>query len=249
MKLLTKDQADAHYRRTIQGGVKGFTVGLAGSLGMAYFLNGRWPYFRQLPIQLKALSIVLVTIPATVIQAEHESDLFQREQWQGAAKNELDEEEAQQLQRWEALGWAEKAYDYAARHQFGMVVGGWAVGMVGAGGFIMRDKLMTFPQKIVQIRMWAQGITVVSVVASALIFSSKPREKHVDHSWRDILAEEARIDAIRKQAQEDASTEKKVSLSTPLEKRVVANSPYEPTVSVTQVMKTRLSVENLFKKD
>jgi len=70
--------------------------------------------------------------------------------------------------------------------------------------------------------MWAQGLTVLSVVASAMLFSSKPREKHVDHSWQDILAEEARIDEIRKQARAEAAdhpkegakpTEEKVTMS------------------------------------
>jgi len=262
MKILTKEEADAHYRTTLEGGLKGFTVGLLGSLGMAYFLNGRWPYYRQLPLQLKAFSIVLITVPAAVIQAEHQSDIFQRAQWEGAGKLELDDEAQEQLQRWEKLSLPEKAYDYAARHQFGMVLSGWGLGMLGAGGVIMRDKYMTFPQKIVQIRMWAQGLTVLSVVATAMLFSSKPREKVVDHSWRDILAEEARIDEIRKQAQAEQAqqsqearaaaavpTEKKVTMSAPLEKSVVGSSPYEPSVSVSAVMRMRLKVSNPFKRE
>lgn len=260
MKILTKEEADAHYRTTLIGGAQGFAVGLVGSLAMAYFLNARWPYFRALPLQLKAFSMVVITVPATVIQAEHASDAFQRAQWEGVAKMELDDEALRQLQRWESMSVGAKAYDYAARHQMGMVVGGWAVGMLGAGGVVMRDKYMTFPQKIVQIRMWAQGLTVLSIVGAAMLFSSKPREKTVDHSWRDILEEEARIEALRKQAiaeakqqgaapAADVPTEKKVVMSAPLEKSVVASSPLEPRVSVSAVMRTRIAVSNPFRRE
>ncbi|KZO98141.1 hypothetical protein CALVIDRAFT_55425 [Calocera viscosa TUFC12733] len=251
MKILTKEEADAHYRTTLEGGLKGFSVGLVSSLGMAYFLNARWPYFRQLPLQLKAFAIVIVTVPAAVIQAEHQSDAFQRAQWEGAGKLELDDEEQRQLSRWAGMTLPEKAYDYGSRHQLGMVVGGWGLGMLGAGGYIMRDKYMSFPQKIVQIRMWAQGLTVLSIIATAMVFSTKPREKRVDHSWRDILAEEARIEEIRKQAlaEQAPPTEKKVAMSAPLEKSVVASAPFERRISVSAVLRTRFAVSNPFKKD
>jgi len=226
MKLLTKEEADAHYRTTLEGGLKGFTVGLASSLGMAWFLNKRWPYYRNLPLSLKAFSIIVITVPAVVIQAEHQSDAFQRAQWEGAGKMELDDEEKKRLQKWESMGYSERAYDYAARHQFGMVVGGWGLGLLGAGGFIMRDKYMSFPQKIVQVRMWAQGLTVLSIVASAVLFSKSPREKRVDHSWQDILAEEARIDEIRKQALAEAAAAEKGDAQ-PTEKKVTMSSPNE----------------------
>jgi len=199
MKLLTKEEAEAHYRTTLEGGLKGFTVGLVSSLALSFFLQRRWPYYHNLPLSLKGLGVVVITAPAAVIQAERQSDAFSRQQWSGAGKMEMDDEEKANLERWENMRFTERAYDYAQRHQFGMVVGGWAAGMVGAGAWVMRDRYMTFPQKIVQVRMWAQGLTIASIIASAVLFSRTPRDQHPDHSWQLMVEEEERLEAIRKQ--------------------------------------------------
>jgi hypothetical protein len=58
--------------------------------------------------------------------------------------------------------------------------------------FIIRTQ--PFSQKIVQARMWAQGLTIGVLIAAGMIaHSNRSRgivhEKHkVDHSWRDIIA-------------------------------------------------------------
>ncbi|SRR6266436_6700567 len=53
-------------------------------------------------------------------------------------------------------------------------------------------RYQTLPQKIVQARMWAQGLTVGVLLASAgLSASSAPRHATVDHSWALIVSSTA----------------------------------------------------------
>jgi len=89
--------------------------------------------------------------------------------------------------------------DVAARHEYGLIGGAWALSMVGAFSIIMRNPYQTLPQKVVQARMWAQGLTIgIIIAAGALTHSRHVREtddvgrRHLppDHSWRDILEAE-----------------------------------------------------------
>lgn len=65
--------------------------------------------------------------------------------------------------------------------------------MAGSFGIIMRNRYLTFPQKLVQARMWAQGLTVTVLVASAGLSQVKTqKDGHkmpVDHTWKDFIGE------------------------------------------------------------
>ncbi len=57
-------------------------------------------------------------------------------------------------------------------------------------------------QKIVQARMWAQGLTIGILIATGMVTHSQRAEtakNHaVDHSWRELLEAEAREAESRK---------------------------------------------------
>jgi Hypoxia induced protein conserved region len=60
-------------------------------------------------------------------------------------------------------------------------------------------------QKVVQARMWAQGLTIGILIAAGIVTHSERADaaKHhaVDHSWRELLEVEAREAESRKVAQ------------------------------------------------
>ncbi|PCH41528.1 hypothetical protein WOLCODRAFT_137446 [Wolfiporia cocos MD-104 SS10] len=201
MKVVSKEEQAAQMRATIQGGATGLASGLAVALPTSYVLNKRWGYYRALPPSLKAFGVILVAVPAFVISAEHAGLRYEKEHWTDIGKHELDAQQARAQARWEAMSLGQKARDVAARHEYGIIGGAWAASMLGAFGWIMRDPYQTLPQKIVQARMWAQGLTIgVLIAAGALTHARRAREvdelghRHVepDHSWRDIVAQEER---------------------------------------------------------
>lgn len=199
MKLVSREEQEAQQRATIMGGVKGFLGGAAVALPASLVLQRRWQYYRHLPLSLKAFGVIMVVVPSFVISAEHAGQRFEREHWHDIGKQELDAKAAREEQRWEALSTGEKLKDFANRHQYGIILGGWALSMGLSFGIIARNKYQTLPQKIVQARMWAQGLTLGVLIAAGVATQAKRstaqdegpvRHIEADHSWRDIVEHE-----------------------------------------------------------
>ncbi|KAI0751612.1 hypothetical protein C8Q80DRAFT_1268823 [Daedaleopsis nitida] len=218
MKIITKEEQDAQQHATVMGGLKGFTGGLAVALPASYYLHRRWPYYRALQPSLKAFGVILIAVPAFVISAERAGQKFEREQWKDAGKAELDAVQARQEERWKSLTTGQKISEYVRDHQYSVIVGSWATALVGTFGYIMRDRYQSMPQKLVQARMWAQGLTIGIIIAAGVMThkqrtsnDDERRVRHlpVDHSWKDMLdqeeREQARIAASIERAQSPRS--------------------------------------------
>ncbi|KAI0698526.1 hypothetical protein C8T65DRAFT_660480 [Cerioporus squamosus] len=196
MKFATEEELAGHQRATVRGALEGVAAGLAISLPASWYMHRRWPAFRALPIQLKALGVILVVGPAFAIQAERRGVEFDESTWTGAGKAVLDREEKATESRWEALSSREKFRDWAMRNQYKIILGSWAAGMAVAGTVVMRNRYQSTPQKVVQARMWAQGLTIGVLIAAGVLTQSQRSQAHqnrsVDHSWQNILDEQER---------------------------------------------------------
>lgn len=201
MKITTKEDQDAQFRATVAGGFKGLAGGLAVALPTSYIAHRRLPYYRSLPPSLKAFSIILVAVPAFVISADRAGLRYEREHWSGVGKQEIDTVNRRLQERWDSLTLTQKIKDTAARHEYGCIAGAWAATMVGAFGYIMRDPYQSMPQKLVQARMWAQGLTIGVLIAAGALTHARHhhdtddrgvRHLEPDHSWQDIVAQEER---------------------------------------------------------
>ncbi|KAI0824772.1 hypothetical protein BC628DRAFT_410619 [Trametes gibbosa] len=208
MKGATQEERDAQQRATIVGGLKGFAGGLAVALPGSYLLYRRWPYYRTLQPSLKAFGIILIAVPAFVISAEHAAQRFEEARWTGAGKAELDAVQERQKARWEKMSTSQKFSDFARRHEYGIILTSWAAALTGSFTHIMRDPYQSVPQKLVQARMWAQGLTIGIIIAAGVLTHSQRakqydeeddhRFRHIapDHSWKDILDQEAKEQAL-----------------------------------------------------
>ena len=54
-------------------------------------------------------------------------------------KRELDAQQRRQEARWESLSPGQKVSDFVRRHEYGVIVGSWAVAMAGALRYVMKD--------------------------------------------------------------------------------------------------------------
>ncbi|WRT63270.1 uncharacterized protein IL334_000173 [Kwoniella shivajii] len=212
MKLATKEDIQNYNDATINGGLRGAALGVGLSTSLFYILRRQSAYYRNLPTPLKALGYVVIIMPCVSISGEKAGEAYTRSQYDGIAKRELDREAQIEHERWQNLSTVQKGTDWAGRHKYGLVGASW-VGSLGlAWGLVSRNKLQTTSQKVVQARMWAQGLTVGLLMASALLtgFDSsaveEPRTPHEDHTWRAILEsdphlneeERARLHEIKK---------------------------------------------------
>jgi len=143
--------------------------------------------------------VVTLVVPAFVIGAEQSGHAFERERWTGIGKQELDAAKSAEQRHWESLDTAGKISEWSSKNKWGIILGSWGGAMIGSFGIIMRDRYQTFPQKIVQARMWAQGLTVGVIIASAVLTAQSRKNNDVyhphsapDHSWALAVAETER---------------------------------------------------------
>ncbi|EJD00947.1 uncharacterized protein FOMMEDRAFT_21419 [Fomitiporia mediterranea MF3/22] len=206
MKLVTKEDLENHGKATIQGMVEGFLGGLAASTAGFYYLNRRMPYYRSLPVTIKTLGFVLVIAPAVAAQAERRGLQYDMENhWDSAGKVEMEREEAEEEKRWNALTPGQKMGDWALRHRWHLFVAGWAASMGASWMILRRNKTQTFAQKIVQARVYAQGIALTGLLAGAALSQMQPeevkKESRADHSWARLLEQQEReAEAIKQTA-------------------------------------------------
>jgi len=195
MKFATPEELAEHQKATIRGAIEGVLGGLAISLPASYYFQRTSQYYRALPPHLKALGVVLIVGPTFAIQAERRGVEYDKSTWTGAGALELEREERVAQSRWNSLGSQEKLKDWAIRNQYKIILGSWAASMAVAGAIVFRNKYQTVPQKIVQARMWAQGLTIGILIGAGVLTHSQRAEaaahpQQVDHSWANIIEEE-----------------------------------------------------------
>ncbi|KAI6166217.1 hypothetical protein EDD17DRAFT_43717 [Pisolithus thermaeus] len=177
----------------IRGAIEGTVMGTAATLPSLYILHRQWPYFRSLPLQVKALAAIIIILPTTAIRAEHRMIDYERSHWDGADKYAVERRAHEERLRWGSLSVKDKFADWTARHQLSFVVGSWALAMAISGAIIMRDPHLPVRHKVVQARVWAQGLTLGVIIATgALTHSQRAKaaqmRKHGDHSWEDVVS-------------------------------------------------------------
>ncbi|KAJ7118558.1 hypothetical protein C8R43DRAFT_1036059 [Mycena crocata] len=197
MKLASEEQIAAHAaasrRGALEGGLAAGTVATIGSI----YSHRRFAYYRNLPPSLKVLGILIIAAPALSIQAERRGLEYDKSQWEGDGVRILDAQEHYEMTRWQGMSTGDKITDWARRHEYSIIVGGWALSLALAGGIISRDKYQTTAQKVVQARMWAQGLTIAIILTAAGLKTSHNKGEtasrpNADHSWREVLQHQER---------------------------------------------------------
>lgn len=194
MKFATEEELAGHHAATVKGAIEGVVAGLGISLPACYYFHRTSPSFRNLPPHLKALGVILIVAPLYAIQAERRGVEFDQSTWTGAGQRELKREELEEQQRWKALSLSQRAKEWATQNQYKVILGTWAVGMAAAGTLVWRNRHQSVPQKVVQARMWAQGLTIGVMVAAGILTHQQREEAamhrgHDDHSWVHMVEE------------------------------------------------------------
>ncbi|TFL05838.1 hypothetical protein BDV98DRAFT_560710 [Pterulicium gracile] len=193
MKPITEEMLQEHQNASIRGALEGFVAGSAFTGAGHWYLNRTWQSYRVLPVQLKLLGAICIVLPTLTLQGERRGVEYDQSNWvdeRGATL--LTENEDVIAQRWAELSTSERLADFASRHEYSLILGAWASSLAISGAIINRNKYQTFAQKIVQARMWAQGLTVGILIVAGALHGAKRRNavQTVDHSWQHILQED-----------------------------------------------------------
>ncbi|EXJ93820.1 hypothetical protein A1O1_02213 [Capronia coronata CBS 617.96] len=181
MKILTKEQEQAHYRETLKGGLVGGLSGLAlGATGVV-FAHRRYQFFRNLTIPLKAFLMTSAGTFGGIVTADHYSRAFEADS--NPIQREYKEMETEKAEAERASKtFTERALEFGRKERYKIVFGSWAGSMVAAFALVNRNKYMTGQQKIVQARVYAQFLTLGVLVLTAAfeIADSRNSEGHYE---------------------------------------------------------------------
>lgn len=176
MKLLSKQEEDEHYAAVLRGGIGGGAAGLAIGLAGNYLLNRRSPFYRSLTIPLRAFFVSSTGTFFAIVYADRYSRQYEasRHEELHAFKDSTQQRIAEAKAN---MTTGEKVQDWFRENRYPIVMTSWLASMGGSLAWVARDKYLSTSQKIVQARVYAQGLTLAVLVATAALEVADQRRR------------------------------------------------------------------------
>ncbi|KAF1844654.1 uncharacterized protein K460DRAFT_365590 [Cucurbitaria berberidis CBS 394.84] len=223
MKVLTKEEEQAHYNATIKGGtiggVIGLTIGAAGVVGA----SRRYASFRALTVPFRAFLVASTGTFISVIAADRASAAYDIEHTP-EKKRQVEREREREALLEANKSVYERAKEWTTDNRYPLLFGFWVASMAGSWALVNRNPYLSGSQKLVQARMYAQGGTLAALLTSfalegndaakgkgrwetiKVLDPNDPEHKHIiekrihherysgEDQWREMIeAEEERI--------------------------------------------------------
>ncbi|KAI1852088.1 hypothetical protein JX265_005926 [Neoarthrinium moseri] len=174
MKVVSKEEEQAHYSAVLKGGFiggsLGFGLGLIGVLGA----SRRYPAFRGLTLPFRSFLVSSSATFGAIVNAEAWSNDFHKHnnpmnfyKDEATRAMELAREQETPMQRFQQWG---------KNNRYSIVFGSWVAAMGVAAAIVGRNKYLSTSQKIVQARVYAQGLTLAVLVATAAFETADARK-------------------------------------------------------------------------
>ncbi|KAK4202207.1 hypothetical protein QBC40DRAFT_294900 [Triangularia verruculosa] len=166
MKIISKEEEEAHFKVVLKGGVIGGTVGLAVGYGTLIAASKRYSIVRNLTLPFRSFLVSSAGTFGAMVWAERHSIQFQRSH--DAMHNYIDAShkaaaEARAATRTDK----EKLMDWGRENRYSIVFASWIAAMGLAMAMVGKNKYLSGSQKLVQARVYAQGLTVAVLIATA----------------------------------------------------------------------------------
>jgi len=183
MKVLSQEEQDAHYREVIKGGLLGGTVGLAGGVAGVVLAARRYPSFRSLTLPFRTFLVTSTATFGAIVLADRNSIRFahSKDPMYGYQDETA---RAQQLARESRSGF-ESFMKWGKDNRYSIVFGSWVASMGVAMAIVNRQKYMTGAQRLVQARVYAQALTVLVLVVTA-VFEMNDAKKG-EGRWETVM--------------------------------------------------------------
>jgi hypothetical protein len=166
MKVVTKEEEAAHYSQVLKGGAIGGAFGLGlGAAGLV-LATRRYSTIRNLTLPFKAFLVSSTGTFGLIVNAERYSIAFQKSHdpmfgYKTGSARTVAEAMANRST-------AEKFMSWGRENRYGIVFSSWLASMGVALAIVNRSKYMSAAQKLVQARVYAQGLTVAVLVITAV---------------------------------------------------------------------------------
>ena len=164
MKVLTKEEEAAHYNEVVKGGLIGGTAGLLLGVGGVWAASRRYTAFRGLTLPFRTFLITSSTTFGAIVYADRLGIKYQRQQdpmatYQDRSKRAIDIARENESKY-------ERFMEWGRDNRYGIVFASWLASMAVALALVQRAP-MSAAQKLVQARVYAQGLTVGVLIVTA----------------------------------------------------------------------------------
>lgn len=164
MKVLSKEEEAAHYKVVVRGGLIGGTAGFVLGLGGVVFASRRYPAFRGLTLPFRTFLVSSSATFGAIVNADRYGTMFQR------AQDPMSTYKDASQRAHEVLRDNETAYQrflhWGRDNRYSIVFASWIASMAVALALVGRAPMST-SQKLVQARVYAQGLTLAVLIVSA----------------------------------------------------------------------------------
>ncbi|PKS08216.1 hypothetical protein jhhlp_005158 [Lomentospora prolificans] len=165
MKVVTKEEEAAHYKEVLKGGAIGGVLGLGlGAVALTTAMR-RYQTVRNLTLPFKAFLVSSTGTFGLIVNAERYSIAFQKAKdpmhgYKSKSARTIEEAMANRSTY-------EKFMTWGRENRYSIVFSSWLASMGVALAIVNRSKYLTAAQKLVQARVYAQGLTVAVLVITA----------------------------------------------------------------------------------
>jgi hypothetical protein len=166
MKVISKEEEQEHYGVVIRGGLIGGSVGLALGLAGVMGASKRYPAFRQLTLPFRSFLVTSSGTFGAIVIAERYSVNYQRSHDQMNNYLEATHRALEEARRAEKTEW-QRMMDWGRENRYSIVFASWLASMGIALAMVGRNKYLSTSQKLVQARVYAQGLTLAVLIATA----------------------------------------------------------------------------------
>lgn len=147
---------------TVQGGIWGGAIGLGAGVCGVLIAQRRFHGFRQLTLPFKVFLGTTGGIFGSIVEADRAGrnyDLARRPEYVNQQETLSQQIEAQKPTQ-------QRVKDWISANRYPIIFGSWVASMGIALGLVGRNPYLTGAQKLVQARVYAQGLTVGVLVGS-----------------------------------------------------------------------------------
>jgi len=174
MKIITPEEERAHYNQVLKGGFIGGSLGLGVGLLGVIGASRRFPAVRSLTLPFRAFLVSSVATFGAIVNAERYSNAFHlANNPMSFYKDQASRDAA--LAREQETPW-QRLRAWGAENRYSIVFGSWIASMGIALSIVGRSKQLTTGQKIVQARVYAQGLALAVLIATAVLETSDARQ-------------------------------------------------------------------------
>lgn len=166
MKIISKEEEQAHYNEVLRGGLYGGVAGLTVGLGGVLAAQRRYPAFRSFSLPLRSFLVSSAGTFGAIITAERYSINFQKAQDPMHAYLDETQRAIEEARRKDETA-AKRFMEWGRQNRYTIVFTSWAAAMGLAMFIVNRNKFLSTSQKIVQARVYAQGLTLAVLIATA----------------------------------------------------------------------------------